>query len=60
MPADTEPFCIGAGFQEKTPMTEEYLLDLVGPVGVFILKPRTQRAASTVVLREAAGAIQVS
>lgn len=41
-------------------MTEEYLLDLVGPVGVFILKPRTQRAASTVVLREAAGAIQVS
>lgn len=27
--------------------------------GVFILKPRTQRAASTVVLREAAGAIQV-
>lgn len=45
---------------EDTDDRRKYLLDLVGPVGVFILKPSTQRAASTVVLREAAGAIQVS
>lgn len=37
----------------------EYFLDLAGPVGVFILKPRTQRAAAILVLRQAADAIQV-